>query len=94
MTRYITDEDTFRVLSEYYHQRTEIQRLALSEAISRVPTADAVEVRHGKWWALYDEDSPQDGVWKCSECGYIRLSDDCSPMNFCPDCGAKMDGNK
>ena len=43
MPRYITDEDTFRVLSEYYHHRTDIQRMALSEAISRVPTADVVE---------------------------------------------------
>ena len=43
MARYLTDEDVFRVLSEYYHHRTDIQRMALSEAISRVPTADVVE---------------------------------------------------
>ena len=43
MARYLTDEDVFRVLSEYYHHRTDIQRMALSEAISRVLTADVVE---------------------------------------------------
>lgn len=43
MARYLTDEDVFRVLSEYYHHRTDIQRMTLSEAISRVPTADVVE---------------------------------------------------
>lgn len=37
------------------------------------------------------EDSPQDGIWKCSMCDYIRLVDDITPINYCPNCGAKMD---
>ena len=45
MPRYITDDDTFRVLSEYYHHRTDVQRIALSEAISKVPTANVMEVK-------------------------------------------------
>lgn len=43
MPRYITDADTMRVLSEYYHHRTDVQMNALAEAISRVPTADVIE---------------------------------------------------
>ena len=54
------------------------------------PTADVQELKHGRWLVLYDDDSPQDGVWECSECGYLRFLDDCSPMNFCPECGADM----
>ena len=52
------------------------------EDVKDQPAADVVEVRHGKW--IEDHE-----FFKCSECGYLtdyRLS------NFCPDCGAKMDG--
>ena len=53
------------------------------------PTADVVEVRHGKWVRrdaiLFDNEV----VWyKCSECNTtwgVR-------NNYCPNCGAKMDG--
>lgn len=48
------------------------------------------KVKHGEWVVLYDEDSPQDGVWKCSTCDYIRFVDDITPTNYCPNCGAKM----
>ena len=53
--------------------------------------ANMVEVVHGEWIVLYDEDSPQDGIWKCSMCDYIRFIDDITPTNYCPNCGAKMD---
>lgn len=53
-----------------------------AETVKAQPAADVVEVKHGKW--IEDHE-----FFKCSECGYLtdyRLS------NFCPDCGAKMDG--
>lgn len=62
-----------------------------------IPSADVVPVVHGKW---LDEDFPEKmatvhGMAICSACGelshkaehgYNILSD------FCPNCGAKMDG--
>ena len=57
------------------------------------PTADVAEVRHGKWvhtdyamhWLGKDE---------CSECTYHTFDrDDLSHFNFCPNCGARMDGD-
>ena len=54
-----------------------------AETVKDQPDGDVVEVRHGKWIQESFE------LFKCSECGYLtdyRLS------NFCPDCGAKMDG--
>ena len=62
------------------------------EDLKNLPTADVVEVKHGEWQVYYDEDSPQDGIWKCSICNYIRLIDDISPTSFCPNCGADMRG--
>ena len=42
--RLIDADEAYDVLSEYYHQRTEIQHKALQEALDRVPTVDAVPV--------------------------------------------------
>lgn len=51
---------------------------------------EALKRKRGEWQVYYDEDSPQDGIWKCSICSYIKLIDDISPTNFCPNCGADM----
>jgi membrane protease subunit (stomatin/prohibitin family) len=57
------------------------------------PAVDAVEVRHGEW-----DDSSVAFYRKCSECGCC-VEWDKQPFlfgngeyNYCPNCGAKMDG--
>ena len=42
--RLIEAEEVYKVLTDYYHHKTEIQHKALKEAIGRVPSVDAVEV--------------------------------------------------
>jgi len=52
--------------------------------------------RVGRWEGISDGD--YDGVpvydeWICSECGYM-ISDDIPPQfNYCPKCGAEMEGS-
>jgi hypothetical protein len=55
---------------------------------------DAVEVIHAKW------QNEGFGCWSCSSCleiftfddyGDVHPKDDCG-CNYCPNCGAKMDG--
>ena len=63
---------------------------------------DAVEVVHGRW------ETANDGTHFCSYCGcdapytwddidrsFINSADDVPdrPSNYCPGCGAKMDGD-
>lgn len=36
--RLVDIDEVYKVLTEYYHQRTEIQHMSLREALSRVPT--------------------------------------------------------
>ena len=56
--------------------------------IETLPTADVVEVKHGEWI----ENGIQDSVLsKCSVCG---ISYGAYTFNYCPECGAKMDGGK
>jgi hypothetical protein len=53
--------------------------------------ADVVEVRHGVWVEHFSF-----GVWHydCPFCddGYATKERDNTPPNYCPNCGAKMDG--
>jgi hypothetical protein len=59
--------------------------------IENAPTVDAVEVVHGEW-------EKQQGIYSCSICGkacpYDVQADIIQywPCNYCPSCGAKMDG--
>ena len=57
-------------------------------AIDALPAADVVEVRHGRW--KYD-DFDGDGLdYQCTICKRYSRRD----YNYCPSCGAKMDGGK
>lgn len=56
------------------------------EAVINAPTADVVEVRHGKW---YKGDMPTYGGYKCSVCELNTVEYN---KPYCPNCGAKMDG--
>ena len=52
--------------------------------------SDYAEVKHGGWTKTGDRklDILYAGR-KCSECGYVYCGD---LTNYCPNCGAKMDG--
>ena len=57
-------------------------------AIHNAPTVDAVEVVHGRWIEYKS-------FMKCSECGshWYYTDNHCYLFNYCPNCGAKMDGD-
>lgn len=65
------------------------------EAIGCLPAADVAPVVHGQWvHSRYENCSERLGLVKCSQCDleayaiahYVRGG------NYCPNCGARMDG--
>lgn len=56
----------------------------LRQLIDITPTADAAPVVHGKW-----KEREFGMAHECSECGHCEIY---VLPNFCPDCGARMDG--
>ena len=59
------------------------------------PTADVAPIKHGDWEeekiTMRDWDGnvvTEKTLWRCSACGY----EDSLAMNYCPNCGARMDG--
>ena len=57
--------------------------------IDEAPTIDAAEVVHGQWVSA--EQKPH-LIYKCSECGDMWSYGAMLHCNYCPNCGAKMDG--
>lgn len=57
--------------------------------LGSAPTVEAEPVRHGRW---IESDSPGDCCYRCSECGFMRDAYLLDIGNYCPKCGAKMDG--
>lgn len=70
------------------------ERMGLEVAIADLgdmPTVDAVEVMHGRWVGGYKN---RKGKWFytkpcCSVCSFEQEG----ISNYCPNCGAKMDGD-
>ena len=61
--------------------------------IDMLPKADVVEVKHGEWFEVDDGIDIGSGKHlECSICG--KWKKDRIKSNYCPNCGAKMDGGK
>lgn len=87
MAKYIELEDAYKTLSDYYHHSTDNQHMALREALDRVPAADVVERKTGRWISYIE-----DGYLECPFCGAATNCDgDESELHFCFSCGAKME---
>lgn len=63
--------------------------------VREAPAVEAEPVRHGEWLPIYQTLYNKHGAsqiateWSCSQCGCL-LTD---RRNYCPNCGAKMDGD-
>ena len=60
-----------------------------NEAVEEMPTADVAPVVHGRW--IEQEKYTFGVMYDCSICG-DRILDNGHSWNYCPNCGARMDG--
>lgn len=65
----------------------------INRIISEMPAADVAEVKHGKW---IEKETYLGTYYDCSICGesfcFIEGSPTDNLYKYCPNCGAKMDG--
>lgn len=103
MARYIDAElleqwmkrDEWGTPDERWRPESEFGRM-----IDTIPTADVEEVKHGEWKEIQFATSWYSVVsMKCSKCGkyhneVFTYGNPTENINYCPNCGAKMDGKK
>lgn len=82
-------------MAEYIEREAAIKSLhvALDSAINALrnaPSADIAPAVHGRW---IEQEKYNFGVmYDCSICG-DRILDNGHSWNYCPNCGARMDGD-
>ncbi len=77
---------------------TRVEYKHLDNVIFEFPTIDAAPVRHGRWIGTeydgYADGFPVYDAYECSVCGTEYDTDDGEiTYNYCPHCGARMDGD-
>ena len=74
---------------------------ALVEEMNAIPAADVAPVRHGRWISVKNPQWPAYSHDQCSICGWWNTKNAvcrdggkynrAHSLNYCPNCGAKMD---
>ena len=89
-----------RLLTEEVEAVSIITTLAETRLMS-LPAADVAPVVHGRWVKPKGMMPPEHhGHYECSECGawagrdWLRPWKEILITDFCPGCGAKMDGER
>lgn len=74
-----------KLTRSYVHGDPYIADWRFDEMIESLPAADVAPVRHGRWLCV-DTDTEQ--FFLCNRCKKKEYWE----SNYCPNCGAKMDG--
>ena len=72
-----------------------VMALDVIDLVKEMPTIDAEPVKHGKW--IYKGVRGRFPACECSVCGNVENADWAvlgDNVNYCPNCGAKMDGER
>ena len=86
MTEYIERENAIAWFMPYAHTGESIDADVVISDIKGMKAADVAPVRHGRWLPFHS--TAAGDIQYCSAC---EIGCTWKP-NYCPNCGAKMDG--
>lgn len=99
MARMIDADELVKVIENLLYEPDSVQYVWSSDVLSAIrsaPTVQLAPVVHGRWEEV--DDVWDDLHYRCSACGCEWFLEDGTPaengMNYCPNCGAKMDGEE
>ena len=91
---YIRKAEAIEAIGKEYAPRTDFERGMVSQMscdkdkIRRLPSADVAPVRHARW-------ERYSGITiRCSRCEHVIHDWRLPECKYCPNCGAKMDGEE
>lgn len=88
MDEYIEREAATNVACNILWKMNDLSTSVMAKALNSIPAADVAPVVHGQWET--NSDRPDSLICSVCKCGFDMWKHD--PHNFCPNCGAKMDG--
>ena len=95
---YIEREAALKNLAKSYFAGVLDDLIHAEDAVTAVPAADVVEVRHGCWRKVdIGADGKHHYKYACSVCHMCvppNLLGYDDKLRYCPNCGAKMDGER
>ena len=97
MPEYIERESAIKSLLNDAPEQVGYSRENASDCIRFMDAADVAPVRHGRWVTTSGEVFPGSSQFLCyshkhEECGFQYIDMGENEYDFCPHCGAKMDG--
>lgn len=99
MTGYITKEQAIDEVWDAFTSRDDPDLgLVIEENIERLPAADVAPVVHGEWIGTWGDGYANGFIvyeeFECSRCGCVHHADGEPTWDYCPQCGARMDGGE
>ena len=91
MDEYIKREDLlelYRIDDPVLNENGHVPLSVIRQNIMDIPSADVTPMVHGQWET--SSDRPDSLICSVCKCGFDMWKHD--PHNFCPNFGAKMDG--
>ena len=91
MAEYIEREnllELYRMDDPVLNKNGHVPLPVIRQNIMDIPAADVAPVQHGRW--VTHSDRPDSLICSVCNCGFDMWKHD--PHNYCPNCGAKMDG--
>ena len=97
MTEYIKRESAIKSLLNDAPEQVGYSREDAADCIRFMDAADVAPVRHGRWVTTSGEVFPGSSQFLCyshkhEECGFQYIDMGENEYDFCPHCGALMDG--
>ena len=90
MAEYIEREAAIKELMNDTPEQVGYSREDAADCIRYIDAADVVPVRHGYW--ISKNPHGYEWIFVCSNCDYVDGYPFNDRPNYCPNCGAKMDG--
>ena len=65
----------------------------IRDSLMALPIVDAVPAVHSEWIPKEKTNTPYGLEMECAKCGFSELVNVALYFKFCPNCGARMDGD-
>lgn len=98
MAEYLDREEVLNCFHDWIDKHGDVHtadEMSEFRAIEALEPADVAPVIHGTWMRYGYDGSPNEKdtvYWQCDQCLTTQMGRRETAMKYCPNCGARMDG--